>query len=105
MEKKRLTQAGDKLYNVKDIFGNIHTEATVISTLTNTVTIRDLKDNSTWVVSKIDLNEKIEKVRFGRDFDLRACQAKWQRPENQKKLQDRMDAAMNGESNIHVRPK
>lgn len=98
MGEKHPTKPGDTLYNVEDILGGIHSEAIVINTYVNTISIRDLADNSTWIVSKLDIHEKIQPPRFGEGYDVRGTKKFWRRPEKKTQKESMINASRNGKS-------
>lgn len=100
--KNFVNKVGDKLKDIKDIFGNIHHQATVVHIGENTVTINDDQTNERWIVSNLDIGKKVHRKpsAHGDEFDVRACQKKWQTDESKEKLKIRIASAMNGNRKV-----
>lgn len=61
--KNLVNKVGDKLKDIKDIFGNVHHEATVVHIGENTITINDDQTNERWIVSNLDIGKKFTASR------------------------------------------
>ena len=74
--KNLVNKVGDKLKDIKDIFGNVHHKATVVHIGKNTITINDDQTNERWIVSNLDIGKKVHRKpsAHGDEFDVRACQ-------------------------------